>query len=176
MKATLTALRQRFIAFDERLDALAARHWTALARMGYALAFLLLFAGVAWHAVSSGVAPDLASFGGGAAILFVMVFARLTAAIQRAVFDPFQYVRPEPLPRKVARWVAWLHVLIGVALFIAVASLSAVTTDTGLKITIRGWNAAALIFGWCVGGGNVLKFFWLKARGLPAIVPPAAPN
>ena len=39
---------------------------------------------------------------GGAAILFVKLYAGLTSAVQRTFIDPFKHVRPEP-PKEQAR-------------------------------------------------------------------------
>jgi hypothetical protein len=140
--ATFAAIKKRFEAFDERLDAWADRHWRVLSVFGTRLSFVMLFGGVALHAYESGLAHAVgvwcgpiclatpgfeyvaAAMCGGAVILFVKLYARLTSAVQRTFIDPFKYVRPEPPAREVARWAGCLHVLIGIAIFLAMAGLA----------------------------------------------------
>jgi hypothetical protein len=101
---------------------------------------------------------------GAAAILWVKLYTALAAAIQRRLVDPFQYVRPEPKPLKVARWVLVCHVLIGLVLFFAIAGFGQEQTPGRFAISIKGWSLVALIFGWWIGGAGVLQFFWSRAR------------
>jgi hypothetical protein len=190
LKNRFATLKQRFVAFDERLDAWADRHWPALSTIGYALSFVLLFGGVALHAYGSGLAHAAAvrcgsvcsatrGYGfmaaaicGGAAILFVKLYAGLTSAVRRRFFDPFKFVRPEPPTKQVARWAAVLHCLIGIALFIAMAGLAKVPISGRLfetTLEIPKWRFEATLgdhgflemaLGWWVGGLSVLRFFW----------------
>jgi len=100
---------------DPWLDAQAEPHWPQLRRLGYALSFALLFGGVAWHALQSGFARTAvaqcgsscaapgsvhlaAALCGVAAILFVMIYAAVAEAVQRALVDSWKYVRPGPPP------------------------------------------------------------------------------
>src|SRR4051812_1035701 len=108
IQETRAGLRQRFDAFDARLDAWRDRHRMMLRALGNAWCFVLLFGGVTVHAYESGFARTLAvrcldapgwegataTLCGWAAILLVKVYARLTSEAQRAFVDPFKFVRP----------------------------------------------------------------------------------
>ena len=126
---------------DPWLDAQAEPHWPQLRRLGYALSFALLFGGVAWHALQSGFARTAvaqcgsacaapgsvhlaAALCGVAAILFVMIYAAVAEAVQRALVDSWKHVRPGPPPPRVARWAAVLYALIGLAVFLAIAGFA----------------------------------------------------
>jgi len=99
---------------------------------------------------------------GGAAILFVKLYARLTSTVQRTFIDPFKHVRPEPPAREVARWAARLHVLIGIALFLAMAGLAKAQIPGRFQATLGGLGSLEMVLGWWVGGLAVLRFFWPK--------------
>src|SRR4051812_4112865 len=116
IKKARAVLKERFDAFDGRLDAWTARHRPILRILGYTLSFALLSGGVALHAFETGFAhvaatrcgptymalpgsDAIAAIACGAgAILFVQLYARLTATVQRVGFDQFRYIRPEPPP------------------------------------------------------------------------------
>jgi hypothetical protein len=125
---------------------------------------------------------------GAGAILFVQLYARLTVAVQRVAFDQFKYVRPEPPPADVSRWVVMLHVLIGLVVFFTIAgignvhtavpmdALFEVTTESpkGFRVSLGGYAALELIFGWWIGGRGVLGLFWSRyrrARGFTLVRP-----
>jgi hypothetical protein len=194
LKRGRAAFRQRFHAFDDRLDAWAARHWPVLRVLGYALAFVLLFGGVALHAWQTGFARvaaatcgpaclalpgyeyAAAALCGTAAILFVKLYAKLTAAMQRVFVDPFEFVRPEPPPAQVPGWVLFLHVLIGIAMFFVIAGIGqiripgmldrlfevSVESESGFRVWLGDYGGAEFAVGWWAGGRAVLEFFWLK--------------
>jgi hypothetical protein len=196
IRTTLAALKERFDAFDGRLDAWAARHRPVLRVLGYALAFALLSGGMALHAFQTGFAqvatlqcgpactavPGIDTIAaiacGAGAILFVQLYARLTAAIQRVAFDQFKYVRPEPPPADVSRWAVMLHVLIGLVVFFTIAGIGNVhtpapmdalfemTTESpkGFRVSLGGYAALELILGWWIGGRGVLGLFWSRYR------------
>ena len=196
IKKTRAALKERFNAFDDRLDAWAARHWAVLRVLGYTLSFALLSGGVALHALQTGFAhvatlqcgpactavPGIeyvaAMACGAGAILFVQLYAVLTAAVQRVVFDQFRYVRPEPPPADVSRWAVMLHVLIGLAVFFAIAGIGTIRTPASLDavfemsiespkrhhISLGSHALLELVLGWWIGGRGVLGFFWSKYR------------
>jgi hypothetical protein len=180
LKKTIATQKNRFNAFDDRLDAWADRHWPVLSILGYALSFVLLFGGVALHAYESGLAHAIgvqcgpigrtnpgfeygtAVLCGGAAILFVKLYARLTAGVQRTFIDPFKYVRPEPSTKEVARWAASLHCLIGIALFFAMAGIAKEQIPGRFEVQVGMHGSLEMLLGWWVGGLTVLRFFWPK--------------
>jgi hypothetical protein len=180
IKKTFATLKKRFVAFDERLDALADRHWPILSVLGYALSFVLLFGGVALHAYESGLThaagarcgpicrttPGFeyaaAALCGGVAILFVKLYAELTAGVRRTFIDPFKFVRPEPPTKEVARWAAYLHCLIGIALFLAMAGFAKEQIPGRFEARLGSLGSLEMLLGWWVGGLAVLRFFWPK--------------
>ncbi len=165
--------RVDFIAIDEWFDAIAARHWPLLRRLGYALALVLLFAGVAAHAYESGLAERLAAraplsalviamLSGVAAVLFMFLYTRFIAALQRALVESWKHVRPGPPPARVPRWAVWLHVLIGLVLFFAMATAP---KAGGYEADIGLYGGLGLILGWWIGGRALLDLFWPKPAG-----------
>jgi hypothetical protein len=195
IKTTRAAVKQRFNAFDDRLDAWAAPHRPVLRVLGYTLSFALLSGGVALHAFETGFAgvaavrcgpacaviPGFEYVGailcGAAAILFVQLYAKLTAAVQRIVFDQFRYIRPEPPPADVSRWAVMLHVLIGLVAFFAIAGIGKVLAPAPLDallemslespkhhVSLGSHALLELVVGWWIGGRGVLGFFWSKYR------------
>jgi hypothetical protein len=180
---------------DRWLDAQAEPHWPQLRRFGYALSFALLFGGVAWHALQSGFARTAvaqcgsacaapgsvhlaAALCGVAAILFVMIYAAVAEALQRALVDSWKHVRPGPPPPRVARWAAVLYALIGPAVFLAIAGFAEPSAahepagDTYMRFSSRagfrahldGQAMLALLLGWWIGGLALLRLFWLWRR------------
>src|SRR5258708_29699073 len=147
---TFAAAKWHFDAIDDRLDAWAARHRPVLRNLGYALAFALLSGGVALHAFQTGFAhvatlrcgsactavPGIDTIAaiacGAGAILFVQLYARLTAAVQRVAFDQFKYVRPEPPPARVALSAVVVHVLIRLVVFFTIPGIGKVQTPPAL--------------------------------------------
>lgn len=195
LRQTFAAAKRRFDAFDDRLDAWAARHWPLLRILGDTLSFALLCGGVALHALQTGFAhvatlqcgpactavPGFeyiaALLCGAAAILFVQLYAKLTAAAQRVFVDRFKYVRPEPPPADVSRWAVMLHVLIGLVLFFAIAGIGKISTPAPLDalfemsiesprhhVSLGSHALLELVLGWWIGGRGVLGFFWSKYR------------
>ena len=49
--------------------------------------------------------------------MFAWLYVAITLAAQRALFDPWRYVRPEPPSRKIERWPLWIFVPIAIVLF-----------------------------------------------------------
>ena len=202
LRRTFAAAKRRFDAIDDRLDAWAARHRPVLRVLGYTLGFALLSGGVALHAFQTGFAhvatlkcgpactgvpgiDMLAAIACGAgAILFVQLYAWLTATIQRVAFDQFKYVRPEPPPARVARWAVVVHVLIGLVMFFTIAGIGKVQTPaaldrlfemtTGSGVTLGSLALSEWFFGWWIAGRSVLNFFWSRyrrARGFTLVRP-----
>jgi hypothetical protein len=174
-------LRSTFVAADEWLDAWAERHRAELRVLWRVSSFVLLFGGVAYHVHESGFAAvrcgePCASIAGStvivaaacgvAAIVFVWLFAAASATVQRALFDPWQFVRPGPKPAKVPRWAKVIHIVLGFVIFFAIAALGHEQfTESGLRLVrIAHYNALALILGWWIGGSTVLGVFWRQAR------------
>jgi len=169
-----------FDTFDQTLDEWAAEYRGALRALGTALCFALLPGGVALHAYESGFAEAaaaacgtqclalpgiryLAAVGcGAAAILFVALYAWLTSSLQRVTADPWKFVRPEPPSTKVPFWVRALHVLIGIALFIAMAALGKPELARAGTVNFETYGTLALIAGWWIGGRGVLAYVWAK--------------
>ncbi|MEA2871459.1 MAG: hypothetical protein QOH67_1435 [Hyphomicrobiales bacterium] len=169
-----------FDTFDQKLDEWAAEYRGSLRALGTSLCFALLSGGVALHAYESGLAdvaaaacgaqcrgiPGIvylaaAAFGAGA-ILFVALYAWLTSSVQRVTADPWKFVRPEPPSTKVPFWVRALHVLIGIAVFIAMAALGQPHVSGEFAISFGDYGGLALIAGWWIGGRGVLAYFWAK--------------
>jgi hypothetical protein len=130
----------------------------------------MLFGAVALHAYQTGLGPCRRAVRRGA-ILYVKLYAGLDSTVQRRLFDPLKYVRPEPPAKNVARWAAVLHVLLGFAVFLAIASLAKVQipgrffettlqTPHGFKVSIGDAGSLEMVLGWWVGGLAVLRFFW----------------
>ena len=165
--------RVDFIAIDEWFDAIAARHWPMLRRLGYALALALLSSGVAAHAYESGLSERLAThcdcaplsvhvitaLSGFAAVLFVFLYTRLVVLFQCHFIDSWKHVRPGPPPARVPRWSVVLHVLIGLVLFFWMAT---VRTAEGYQANIEFYGGLGLIFGWWISGRALLDLFWPK--------------
>jgi hypothetical protein len=184
-------------------DEIVAPRGPLINRLGYLVSFALLFDGVALHAYESGVgsvagaqcgpscaAPGFALFiaalCGAGAIVFVALYALLTEAAKRAFIDSWKHVRPIPLPPELPRSVVVLHVIIGFAVFFAIAAVGNMATTYGqplgqtywafdlnrsLSIEANGFrvvlSANALLelaLGWWIGGTMVLKFFWRRLR------------
>ena len=161
----------------KRLGAWANRHWPVLGALGDAFSFVVLFGGVTLAVLESGWAhaagvwcgpicsatPDVehvtAAICGGAAILFVKLYAELTAAVRRVVVNPMTQVkRGDREPEEVVGWAFHLYHQIGIALAIAVTGGTMLFKD-GV------WYVATIEFvlGWWAGE-NVLTFFWPKPR------------
>jgi hypothetical protein len=77
-----------------------------------------------------------------------------------------------------------LHVLIGLAVFLAIASFASASfakehalghtymsiegpAPAGFRVTLGGRALLELILGWWVGGRAVLGLFWLQRRSYP---------
>ena len=164
--------RVDFIAIDEWFDAIAARHWPLLRRLGYALALVLLFAGVAAHAYKSSLAqrlaarcgcaplsaPVITALSGVAAVLFVFLYTRLVAAAHRILINSWKHVRPGPPPSRAPRWTVVLHVLIGLVVFFWMATVR--TPDGVYHANIDFYGGLGLIFGWWISGRALLDLFW----------------
>lgn len=170
---------------DDWIRAQASSHPT----MMYTLGFILLLVGVAAHAFQSGfaaavvekcgptcAAPGVINLAAGlcglAAILFVMVYATVIEAIRWFLVDSWRHVRPGPPPSGLSYWVIVPHVLIGFAVFIAMAAFAASgmavlpngKTQLTTEVNFDGRALLGLVLGWCLGGYVVLKFFWLRRR------------
>jgi hypothetical protein len=177
-----TAFGTAFIAFDERLDAWRDRHWAVLRVLGIALGFLLLFGGVALYAWQAGVTrvagavcgpactvlPGfdmmVAAACGAAAVLFIVLYTRLTLAAQRVFIDPLKFVRPGPKPEQAAKWVTVLHVVLGFILLFVMTGVGQMQIPTTLTISGEEPEGAGMLLGWWIGGGIVLRFFWAQWR------------
>jgi hypothetical protein len=186
IRSAYATAHERFVAFDDALDAWAAQHPAALDTLKTVLAFAALSGGVALHAHESGLARALAADApvaaaalcGLAAIAFAWVYVALTLGLQRAFIDPWTHVRPEPPPRDAAKWALRIYVLLGLVIFFVIAWLGGATPPAraldgaasmsvsggGTKISIGAYGMLGLIFGWWIGGRAVLRFFWARAR------------
>jgi hypothetical protein len=171
-----------FAMIDDALDRWAEPHQPLLRALGVMLGFVALSGGVALHAFHSGFAETIAprvmpvatATGCGVlAIVFAYLFVAVTLAAQRALIDPWRYVRPEPPSRDIERWPLWAFALIGIALFImmsfigqeqAAGSSTVSIQGERFKVEIGSISLLALLFGWGWGGYRVLRWFWAKAR------------
>ena len=167
---------------DDWLDALAERHGALLRVLGAVLGFVLLFGGVALYAWQAGVTrvaaiacgpacaaspgfePMIAAACGAAAVLFIILYARLTLAAQRVLIDPLKFVRPGPKPEKAAKWATVLHVILGFILLFVMTAVGQMQIPGTLKISGDAPEGAGLLLGWWIGGGIVLRFFWARWR------------
>src|SRR5207253_2048022 len=104
---------------------------------------------------------------GAAAILCVALYARFTGTLQRVLVDPVKYVRPEPAPDKVPGWAVVPHVLIGLVVFLAMASIKLAPGE--YRAQVGTYGSLGLVLGWCIAGRALLSFFWPKAR-IPALL------
>jgi hypothetical protein len=175
-----------FATIDEALDRWAEPHQPLLRVLGTALGFIALSGGVAIHAFNSGYAGTIAlrhagsdavtmqiaiAAGCGAlAIVFARLYVTVTLAAQRALFDPWRYVRPEPPSRKIERWPLWIFVPIAIVVFFMMSVIgNEQATGSGtmmiegdrVKIQIGSISLLALLFGWgwgdtgcCAGSGR----------------------
>jgi hypothetical protein len=165
----------------KRLGAWANQHWPVLSVLGYTFSFVVLFGGVTlavlesgWaHAAAAwcgqicraapGVEPATAAICGAGAILFVKLYAELTAVVQRVLVSRMPRAKRQDLePDEVAGWVFGLYYLIGFYFAIGVTGGTILFGD-GV------WHVATTEF--CLGwwaGVNVLEFFWPKPRLRPA--------
>ncbi|HXO86924.1 MAG TPA: hypothetical protein VN803_15485, partial [Gemmatimonadales bacterium] len=166
-----------FATIDEALDRWAEPHLPLPRALGTALGFAALAGGVAIHAFNSGYAGTIAlrhagsgstttqiaiAAGCGAlSIVFAWLYVAVTLAAQRALFDPWRYVRPEPPSRKIERWPLWIFVPIAIVGFFMMSVIgNQQATGTGTltiegersKIQIGSISLLALLFGWSWGG------------------------
>jgi hypothetical protein len=89
------------------------------------------------------------------------------------------HVRPGPPPPDLPRWIVGLHVLIGFAVFFAIAGfgdanaakqvsgtfLSVEGPEPGsIRVALSNFAVLELALGWWVGGYGVLKFSWARRR------------
>ena len=178
-----------FATIDEALDRWAEPHQPLLRALGVVLGFIALSGGVAIHAFNSGYAGTIAlrhvgsdaitmqiavAAGCGAlAIVFAWLYVTVTLAAQRALFDPWRYVRPEPPSRKIERWPLWIFIPIAIVLFFMMSVIGHEHAAGGTLMTIEGkklkveigtMSLLALFIGWIGGGRVVLRHFWAKAR------------
>jgi hypothetical protein len=165
-----------FAVIDDALDRWAEPHRPLLRTLGTALGFAALAGGVALQAFHAGfagaIAPTVTPIAtaiacGALAIVFAYLFVAVTLAAQRALIDPWRYVRPEPPSRDIERWPLYLFALIGVVLFLAMSLIGGSALAAGsanLKLDIGTIDLFALLVGWIGGGRVVLPWFWAKAR------------
>lgn len=161
---------------DDWLDAVADRHRPLLHLARTVSGFVLLFGGVALYAWQAGVTrvvavsstPTaefmIAAACGAAAILFVILYTRLTLAAQRMFIDPLKFVRPGPKPEKAAKWVTVLHVILGFVLLFVMTGVGQMQIPRVMRISGDAPEGIGLLLGWWIGGGIVLRFFWAKWR------------
>jgi hypothetical protein len=178
-----------FATIDAALDRWAEPHQPLLRTLGIALGFAALSSGVAIHAFNSGYAGTIALSHAGSsttttqiavaagcgvlAIVFARAYVAITLAAQRALIDPWRYVRPEPPSRHIERWPLWIFAVIAIVVFFmmsvigneqATGSGTMVIEGGRRKIEIGSISLLALLFGWGWGGYRVLRYFWAKAR------------
>jgi hypothetical protein len=172
-----------FAVIDDALDRWAEPRRPLLRKMNNALGFVALSGGVALQSYASGFARFMAAsyrhsdapamqiaiaLGcGAAAIVFARLYVSMTLGLQRALFDPWRYVRPEPPSRQIERWPRYAFALIGIVLFLTMSLIGNSTfTDKSAELKIDiGWICLlALFVGWSRGGFAVLGYFWATSR------------
>jgi hypothetical protein len=133
------------------IDAWAARQWPLLGAFGHALAFAVLFGGVALAARASGSDTVASILLGLIAIGLVRLFARSIPATQRLN----DTLRPEPdFPAKAGAFPNWalaVYALVWIALILTFIALEA-----------RPTHVAAALFAGAVAGRHVLEYFWTR--------------
>jgi hypothetical protein len=183
------------LGFWRAIEAWLDRHWPVLCILGYRLSLLLLFGGTALASYHSGLAQAtvlacgeacvampgaelvIALAAGGAAILAVMLYARLCEAAQHAL-APWQPYKPEP-----AGAVRFVFGVVGAALFVAVAAFEkahgrsdatawfpfafAFVSGAHFSFSVSENSPAAIEFaiGWLWGGEVLLHYFWPQRPG-----------
>jgi len=167
---------------DDALDRLAEPHRPLLRKLQILAGFVALAGGVGLHAFHSGfadaIAPTVMPIAtaiacGALAIVFAWLHVAATLAAQRALIDPWRYVRPEPPSRDLERWPLYLFALTGIALFIAMSfigqeraagDIAMSMEGSRFRIEIGAVGLLSLLIGWGGGGYRVLRWFWAKAR------------
>jgi hypothetical protein len=143
------------------VEAWAGRHWPLLSALGYALAFAVLFGGVALAAYTAGFAGPVLSLAYGAlAVWLVRFYARGIRAMQRLI-DRLHPLGPgeTATPGTVPGWAFAIYMLISLALVFSI-----VRQEEGYTSATVGLLAAwALSF-------NVLNYFFARQNA------PAAPS
>ena len=154
-----------------------------------ALGFAALAGGVALHAFYSGFAGTVALRQAGSgtmptqiavaigcgvlAAVFAHLYVAIALAAQRALIDPWKYVRPEPPSRDIERWPLIIFAIIGIVLFFvmsfvgqeqAAGSSTMMIEGERFNVEIGTIGLLALLAGWGGGGYVVLRHVWAKAR------------
>jgi hypothetical protein len=106
----------------EPIGAWASRHWPVLTAFGYALSFVVLFAGTASAAYHADVADQTAALlCGVAAILLTKLYVRIVGRIARLI-----HARRPPKPDQAAKsdripsWAVVIYAMLGLALAFAI--------------------------------------------------------
>src|SRR5262245_38684777 len=106
----------------EPIGAWASRHWPVLTAFGYALSFVVLFAGTASAAYHADVADQTAALlCGAAAILLTKLYVRIVGRIARLIHarrppKPDQAAKSDGIPR----WAVVIYAMLGLALAFAI--------------------------------------------------------
>ena len=138
------------IALRKSIEAWAKRHWALLGAFGHALAFAVLFGGVALAAYTSGFAGTaMSALCGAMAVLFVRHYVRLVPRAQRLI-DRLQ--PPEsPATPEFPNWALAIYALIGLALILLIIAHEDSYTYAAMELFV-GWAA----------GHDVLKYLWAR--------------
>jgi hypothetical protein len=137
-------------ALWKSIEAWAERHRALLGAFGHALAFAVLFGGVALAALTSGFTDTAESaLIGALAILFVRLYARLIPRAQRLI----DRLHPSASPAKpeFPNWALAIYALIGLALVLVIVT----------QLDFYAPAAMALFIGWAFGR-YVLEYCWTR--------------
>lgn len=149
----------RFAIPPKPLEAWANRHWPALNAAGHALAFAVMFGGVALAAYHSGLTRTEAAVCGVLALLFIRYFARTVPRAQRLIDRLQPPERNEPIkPEALPNWALAVYALIGLALILTIIAFEATYTYAVTELWV-GWLA----------GYHLLNAFLPKRDGTTAI-------
>ena len=148
----------RFATRWKPFEAWTSQHWPMLSAAGYALAFAVVFGGVALAAYHSGFTETEAAVCGALMIFFIRFFARSVPRAQRLI-DRLQPPEPDApaSPDEIPGWAVAVYALIGLALVFTIKALE----DT------HTYAAVELFAAWAVGR-NLLDLFWRKRDGTTA--------
>ena len=147
--------RWSYAAITKRFEAVgrawAAPHRPLLGAFGHALAFALLFGGVALAATTSNSDTVASVLLGLAAIGLVRLFARSIPATQRPIDtphpEPDSHTKTDAFPN----WALAIYALIWIALILTVIALEERSTYT-----------VAALFAGAAAGRYVLDYFWTR--------------
>jgi len=152
-RAIMSDLKDRQAALDVWVDG----HWATLSPLGYLLALAMTFGAATLAAYLAGFGVIYAAICGVIFIVYIRMYVRAIPTVQRLIErlhpEPENTARPDTPPG----WAVFVHILIGVALFLIVGTL-----DEGPS------HAAMALFAAFAASTNLLHLFWRRRDGTRA--------